>query len=103
MGFHCSRADISIFVRCHTPDVQILLLYVDDIIVTGSLGASLSSLGSGFDMKDLGDLHFLLGMEVKRSSTTLTLTQTKYTIDLLRRTDLLEAKPISTPVVTGSK
>jgi histone deacetylase 1/2 len=46
-----------------------ILVYVDDIIVTSSSNKAIASLlqdlGSAFALKDLGDLHFFLGMEVK--------------------------------------
>lgn len=47
-------------------------------------------------MKDLDPLHFFLGMEVSRFSNELVLTQTKYALELLRRTNMLAAKPLST-------
>lgn len=54
-------------------------------------------------MTDLGDLHFFLGMEVTRHSDHLNLSQTKYTLDFLQRVGMQDAKPISSPVVSGSK
>ena len=51
-------------------------------------------------MKDLGDLHFFLGIEATRHQDTLFLTQTKYIKDLLQRVQLLEAKHIATPAAT---
>lgn len=54
-------------------------------------------------MKDLGDLHFFLGIEAKRTSTALVLTQTKYTLDLLTRTHMQDSKPCPTPLASGSK
>ena len=54
-------------------------------------------------MKDLGPLHFFLGMEVSRSSNELVLTQTKYALELLHRTNMLAAKPLSTPAPFGFK
>lgn len=60
-------------------------------------------LGTHFAMKDLGDLHFFLGIEAKRTSTALVLTQTKYTSDLLTRTHMQDSKPCPTPLASGSK
>lgn len=54
-------------------------------------------------MKVTKVLHYILGMEVSRSPDRLVLTQTKYTLDLLQRANMLTAKPISTPVSSGSK
>ena len=60
-------------------------------------------LGTHFAMKDLGDLHFFLEIEAKRTSTALVLTQTKYTLDVLNRTHMQNSKPCPTPLAYGSK
>jgi len=52
-------------------------------------------------MKDLGSLHYFLGVEVHHNSYGLFLSQTKYALNLLRRADMVEAKPITTPYVVG--
>lgn len=54
-------------------------------------------------MKDLGDPHFFLGIEAKRTSTALVLTQTKYTSDPLTRTHMQDSKTCPTPLASGSK
>ena len=65
-GFVCSKVDTSIFVYCHQSTVLVLLLYVDDMLLTGSNPALIhkfiSHLSHHFAMKDLGDLHYLLGV-----------------------------------------
>jgi hypothetical protein len=59
-----------------------LLVYVDDIIVTSSspevVDALLSDPNMDFALKDLGDLHYFLGIEVKYAADGLLLTQDKY-------------------------
>jgi len=106
-GFVGSRADSSPFIHSSAAGCIFLLLYVDDIFLTGSntrgIDMLISSLASQFDMKDLGPLHFFLGMEVSRSSNELVLTQTKYALELLHRTNMLAAKPLSTPAPFGFK
>lgn len=81
---------------------MILLLYVDDILLTGSslrlLNFFITKLGAEFDIKDLGDLHYFLGIVATRDVDGLHLSQTKYTLDLLRRCHMLDCKPSSTPV-----
>ncbi|CAL2247735.1 unnamed protein product [Prunus armeniaca] len=104
VGFTQSQADNSMFV-CHDQfSVMILLLYVDDIILTGSdsphLLIFLRTLGTEFDIKDLGRLHYFLGVEVHYHPTSIHLTQNKYTIDLLKRSNLLDCKPVSTPMTS---
>ena len=54
-------------------------------------------------MKDLGPIHYFLGIEVCRSNDSLFLSQTKYAIDLLRKFKMDRAKPYSSLVINGSK
>ncbi|XP_070015481.1 uncharacterized mitochondrial protein AtMg00810-like [Nicotiana sylvestris] len=80
----------------------LLLLYVDDIIVTGSHTALISEiideLGKEFAMKDLGSLHFFLVIEVTYFTGGIHLNQSKYATELLAKTGMALAKPISTPL-----
>ncbi|XP_026419567.1 uncharacterized protein LOC113315512 [Papaver somniferum] len=86
---------------------MILLLYEDDIILTGSSDILLSklvqALSKEFSMKQLGDLNYFLGIEVKRTTDSLILTQKKYTLRLLTKANMLECKPYDTPVVKESR
>jgi hypothetical protein len=76
------------------PEVMMyLLVYVDNIILISSSDAAadhfVSSLSGDFAVKDLGALHYFLGLEVSQSSVGLTLTQHKYSMDLLHRANML--------------
>jgi hypothetical protein len=66
-----------------------LLVYVDDIIVASSTKkattALLQDLKKEFPLKDLGDLHYFLGIEVNKVNNGIVLTQGKYASDILRR------------------
>ncbi|XP_071681451.1 uncharacterized mitochondrial protein AtMg00810-like [Lolium perenne] len=79
-----------------------LLVYVDDIILISSsdvvAGRLVSALSGDFVVKDLGALHYFLGLEVSRSSAGLTLTQQKYSLDLLHRAGMLKCKHATTPM-----
>lgn len=55
-------------------------------------------LSNRFSLKDLGNLSYFLGMEATRTEKRLLLTQTKYITDLLHRTNMTNAKPVSTPM-----
>jgi hypothetical protein len=69
LGFIPSKADISLFIYCKKVVTIYLLVHVDDIIVTSSspaaIDALLSDLKSDFALKDLGNLNYFLGIEVK--------------------------------------
>lgn len=101
-GFFCSTSDSSMFVYHHHGSTLILLLHVDDIVLTGDNNALLDNLvctlGKTFSMKDLGPLHYFLGIEVTATSTGLFLSQPKYAQDILSRSHLDALKPISTPL-----
>ncbi|KAI5351986.1 hypothetical protein L3X38_004877 [Prunus dulcis] len=68
MGFARSQADTSLFIFQQASHTIFLLLYVDNIVVTGSdsthLQQFISLLGGHFDIKDLGPLSYFLGLQV---------------------------------------
>lgn len=86
-GFICSKANPSMFIHRSSLDILILLLYMDDIILIGSHSQLLVQFTDRFShqfaMKDLGDLHYFLGVHVVRNSHDLHLSQPKYIVDLL--------------------
>ncbi|XP_048431184.1 uncharacterized mitochondrial protein AtMg00810-like [Pyrus x bretschneideri] len=63
----------------------------------------IKKLGTLFSMKDLGPLHYFLGVEVHYCGQQMHLNQAKYALDLLTRTNFLDVKPVSTPVPSGHK
>ncbi|XP_043694631.1 uncharacterized mitochondrial protein AtMg00810-like [Telopea speciosissima] len=87
-GFVCSTYDSSMFVYRSQGRVMILLLYVDDIV----------TLGTTFAMKDLGPLHYFLGIEVTSTPQGLFLSQAKYATDILHRAHIVDIKPTCTPM-----
>ena len=78
------------------------MVYVDDILVTRNCNTAcrslISLLSAKFPVKDLGPLHYFLGLEVHRSGKGIFLSQTKYACDLLKKTDFIGASPCSTPL-----
>ncbi|XP_073261291.1 uncharacterized protein [Populus alba] len=106
LGFLASRVDSSLFVYHGPHGVLYLLLYVDDMIITSSnqlmLRSLINRLAQEFSMKDLGDLHYFLGIEVIQHDKGIFLSQAKYALDLLTRADMVDYKLISTPFVVGS-
>jgi hypothetical protein len=79
----------------------ILLLYVDDLFLTGEENLIIECkkrLASEFEMKYLGLMHYFLGIEVWQSPERIFLNQGKYTVKILKRFDMLECKPMNTPM-----
>jgi hypothetical protein len=105
VGFTSSQADSNLFVYSSALDTIYLLLYVDDIIITGSnislIDSFIRKLHHEFSMKDLGALNYFLGLEFTHSATRIFLSQLKYTRDLLLRVDLLDSKPVATPMIVS--
>jgi histone deacetylase 1/2 len=101
-GFVPSTADTSLFIFQRPQLTMYLLVYVDDIILVSSSVAAtdrlIVALGSEFALKDLGKLHYFLGLEVTYSGDGLTLSQQKYSQDLLRRTGMLACKAALSPM-----
>ncbi|XP_071699199.1 uncharacterized mitochondrial protein AtMg00810-like [Rutidosis leptorrhynchoides] len=105
LGFSCSRADPSLFVFKKGTYLLYLLVYVDDLILTGNntgtIRKFISRLNDEFAIKDLGRLSYFLGLEVVYTDSGLFLSQAKYAHDILTRAELLESKPAATPLATA--
>ncbi|MFV0960754.1 reverse transcriptase domain-containing protein, partial [Klebsiella pneumoniae] len=84
-GFTKNVLDHSLFMYKDDSGTTWVLIYVDDIIITGSDEAHItlvkSLLMTKFKMKDLGPLRYFLGVEVDRQHEALILSQHKYTLD----------------------
>ncbi|XP_058070005.1 uncharacterized mitochondrial protein AtMg00810-like [Magnolia sinica] len=103
--FSCRHADTSLFIFSRKADLIYLLLYVNDIIITGNNSALLNrfiqQLHAEFALTDLGSLSYFLGLEVSSLPDGLFLSQTKYAHDILARTQLLDCKSVATPMIVS--
>jgi histone deacetylase 1/2 len=107
-GFKSSKCDPSLFIYTHKGITLYVLVYVDDILLTGSSSTLLHDLihklNSKFALKHMGKPDYFLGIEVKYlSNGSILLTQSKYIRDLLHRANMAEAKGINTPMVSNLK
>ena len=100
-----SKSHHSVFYRNSSSSIIMLVVYVDDIVITGSDFKGISSLKSflqsQFHTKDLGMVRYFLGIELMRSKHEIFLSQRKYVFDLLSDTGKLWVKPCSSPMVPG--
>ena len=105
-GFRNSKSDTSLFFKRVQGHLLLVLVYVDDIIVTGSstclIQQVISNLQSTFALKDLGELNYFLGIQVVKNSSGLHLSQSKYIVDLLHKVNLQDCTPCSTPMAAGT-
>lgn len=63
----------------------------------------IKGLATRFSLKDLGNISYFLGIEAARSANGLHLMQRKYIRDLLTKTNMLNANPVSTPMASHPK
>ena len=107
LGFSVTRSDASLFVYHRGDTTAYLLLYGDDIILTASSAALLQQITlrqrDEFAIKDLGALHYFLGIVVARRLDGFFLHQQKYAHELLERAGMLNCHPAATPVDTKAK
>lgn len=87
LGFIASLADFSLFIYHNSHITIFLLLYVDDIIITGNdppqISHLITALNIAFKLKDLGALSYFLGIQIVPTKFGQTLCQSKYAYDIL--------------------
>ncbi|KAJ0752905.1 putative RNA-directed DNA polymerase [Helianthus annuus] len=102
MGFVQSLCDHSLFVLSKDKVFVVLLVYVDDIVITGNNVSEITQvkrrLSESFKIKDLGILKYFLGIEVLYSNESICLSQRKYCLELLNEFGYLGCKPVNTPI-----
>lgn len=107
LGFTSSKADTSLFFFNKKGLVMFLLVYADDIIVASSCSQAVTvlpeNLEKDFALKDLGELHYFLGIEVKKDGDGLLLSQERYANEILKQVSMTGCKPVSTPLSTVEK
>ena len=101
-GFEQSKNDNSLFVKKQSGRICIAAVYVDDVILTGTDSAAITSLKDHlhqlFSIKDLGRLHYFLGYEVDYVDSGIILSQRKFAKDLLSGSGLDVSKKAVSPL-----
>ena len=102
IGFRMSAADHSLYVRENETGIVIVCIYVDDLIVGGDNEDEVehvkTQLKQEFDMKDLGELRYFLGIEIIRTQEGIWLSQRQYALDMLSKYGMADCKPIAIPL-----
>ncbi|XP_028548333.1 uncharacterized protein LOC114578907 [Dendrobium catenatum] len=104
IGFVAGKADTSLFIR-RKDDVQLyMVIYVDDILLTGNspemITNTLDKLKSKFDMKHLGFANSFLGIQITRTKNSFFLSQTKYAQQILNTAGMTKCKHLANPSQT---
>jgi hypothetical protein len=103
-GFQKSDADENLYFKVRGNQPVILILYVYDLFLTrdeGIIARCKREITLEFEMKDLGLMHYFLGLEVWKRQGEIFLAQGKYTVDVLKRFGMMDCKSISTPMITN--
>ena len=101
-GFVQSTSDHTLFTKHQGTSFLALLIYVDDIIIASNdqlvVDTLKHTLNCKFKMKDLGPLRYFLGLEVARSTASISICQHRYALELLSDIGYLDCKPITIPM-----
>jgi hypothetical protein len=101
LGFSKSHADPKIYYKVVDNEPVILILYVDDLFITGEESLIIQckkELAYEIDMKDLGLMHYYLGLEVWQKHGEVFLGQGKYAIKILQKFGMMDCKSMDTPM-----
>ena len=106
-GFKQSNSGHTLFIKHKVENVTMLIVYVDDMIITGNYEEEITrlqkELATEFEMKNSGGLKHFLGIEVAKSKQGIFLSQRKYVLDILTEVGMLERKPVDTPIVQNHR
>lgn len=102
-----SKADYSLFTKQTGDAFVAILIYVDDLLITGNCEKEINTLkallSQRFKMKDLGVLRYFLGLEIEHSSKGIFISQKKYTLDMLTEYGMTKSRPLQQPMDTHIK
>ena len=102
LGFTKIEADANLYHIVVKGKLLIIVLYVDDLILTSDdqlIVSCKEDLAREFEMKDMGLMHYFLGMEVWQKDEELFVSQGKYANEILKRFHMEGCKPMETPLV----
>jgi hypothetical protein len=106
-GFKKGTTNNNIYIKIDNAEMLIIVVYVDDIIF-GSNDDKISQkfveeMQEEFEMSMLGELSFFLGLQITQTSKGIFISQTKYIKEMLKKFEMEDCKPVSTPMVTRCK
>lgn len=107
MEFQQSKTDYSLFIKHNSSKIILILVYVDDLPLSGNCMELINDLkkmlSMNFHMKDLGQLRYFLGLEIDSSENGIFISQKKYALDILKEHKMLHSKPLQLPLDTHIK
>jgi hypothetical protein len=106
LGFNKSVFDPILYYNIVNGESLILVLYIDDLFLTDAKSLIVEckyAFASKFEMKDLGMMHYFSGLAVWQRTDEIFLSQGKYTVEILKKFEILNFKPVATPMMTNLK
>jgi hypothetical protein len=106
LGFTKNDANPNLYYKVENGFPLILVLYVDDLFLIGDeklIVGCKRELALEFEMKDLGLMHYFLGLEVWQRLYEIFLSQGKYTVEILQRFEVMDCKSMATPMTINLK
>ncbi|CAL0306597.1 unnamed protein product [Lupinus luteus] len=106
LGFTKCTTEHGVYVKGnHIAEILIICLYVDDLLITSgevkNIQAFKEEMQAEFEMSDLGELSYFLGMEFRRTNRGILMHQTKYATDVLKRFQMMNCNTVATPIEVG--
>ena len=102
IGFCMSDVDHSLYVHMIDKGIVAIVIYVDDLIIGGDSLEEIKDvkglLRNEFDMKDMGELRYFLGIEMIHTPEGIWLSQRQYVLDMMSKYGMANCKPISVPL-----
>lgn len=102
LGFERSLSESALYVKKVGFNITIISLYVDDLLVTGNNIALIEKFTEEmmkvFEMTDLGEMTYFLGMEIKQTQNEVFVCQKKYMKEILKKFEMEGCKSMSTPM-----
>ncbi|XP_043700111.1 uncharacterized mitochondrial protein AtMg00810-like [Telopea speciosissima] len=99
--------DSNLYVKSTVDSQIVVVVYVDDIIFGGHKDEMCRDFAEKmqveFEMSMLGELSFLLGLQISQLKEEIFIYQSKYVREMLKRFTMEDCKPVSTPMMTGCK
>ena len=109
LGFQPLHSDSCVYVKRGDRSVTYVLVYVDDLLLvtddTAQLAATKAALSARFDMKDMGEAQYILGVQIRRNRgrRQLYLSQAEYVRTILKRFRMEDCNQAVSPMATGVK
>lgn len=107
IGFKKSMSESTLYIKVIDADLIVVSLYVDDLLVTGSTADLIKKFKAQmmevFEMTDLGDMTYFLGMEIQQTQQGIFIGQQKYAKEVLKKFNMEDCKSMSTPLAQNDK